>query len=301
MNSLFIETPVLQSVPLSERTGRAIHMKMENLQPSGSFKMRGISVMCQYMLSHGQQQLISSSGGNAGYTAAYTGHMLGVPATIFVPETTNEHVVQMMKKAGADVRKHGRFWEEAHTAALAFAKENHAEVIHPFDNPVIWEGHATMIDEIVKQTSKPDAVLLTVGGGGLMAGVAMGLKRHGWTDVDIIAVETLGADSLSQAIKAGHPVRLEAITSSVKTLGANQVCDEAFRVTKEFGVHSIVVTDAEAIKACKVFMEDHRMLVEPACGAALSILNNRHPVLGPYSNIMMIVCGGISFSVKDVL
>ncbi|MBS1979104.1 MAG: pyridoxal-phosphate dependent enzyme [Bacteroidetes bacterium] len=301
MCALYIHTPVIRSIPMSERTGKNIQLKLENLQPSGSFKMRGISLMCQHLLSNGQQQLISSSGGNAGYTAAYTGHMLGVPATIFVPETTNEHVVQMMRKVGADVRKHGRFWEEAHTAALAFARENHAEVIHPFDNPVVWQGHATMIDEVVKQTSKPDAILLTVGGGGLMAGVAMGLKRHGWTDVDIIAIETLGADSLSQAIKAGHAVRLEAITSSVKTLGANQVCDEAFRVTKEFDVHSVVVTDAEAIQACKVFMEDHRMLVEPACGAALSVLNNHHPVLDNYSNIMVMVCGGISFSVKDVV
>lgn len=300
MSPLHIETPVIESHLLGRRFDRRLYLKLENLQPSGSFKMRGISAMCQHLASAGQKHLVSSSGGNAGYTAAYAAHLMGMQATIFVPESTREHVVQMMKDVGAEVKKHGRFWEEAHTAALIFAAEHKTEVIHPFNNPIIWEGHATMVDEIVRQTIKPDAIVLSVGGGGLLAGVALGLRRYGWEDVTIIAAETLGADSLSQAVKAGKPVRLPEITSSVKTLGANQVCDEAFRVTTEFRVIPVVVSDEEATNPCAQFLDDHRMLVEPACGAALSVVYNRHPALDEFNNVLVIVCGGISFSVKDI-
>ncbi len=300
MSPLHIETPVIESHLLGRRFGKRLFLKLENLQPSGSFKMRGISAMCQHLVQAGQKELVSSSGGNAGYTAAYAAQLMGIPATIFVPESTKEHVVQLMKDVGADVRKHGRFWEEAHTAAVAFASEHETEVIHPFNHPVIWEGHATMVDEIVRQSIKPDVIILSVGGGGLLAGVAMGLSRYGWEDVAIIAVETLGADSLARAVEAGRPVRLPEITSSVKTLGANQVCDEAFRVTQEFRVIPVVVSDEEATRPCSQFLDDHRMLVEPACGAALSVLYNRHPALDEFKNVLVIVCGGISFSAKDI-
>jgi L-serine/L-threonine ammonia-lyase len=300
MSPLYIETPVIESHLVGKRFGKRLFLKMENLQPSGSFKMRGISTMCQHMVKAGQKHIISSSGGNAGYTAAFAAQLMGIPATIFVPESTREHVVRMMRDLGADVQKHGRFWEEAHTAALAFASSHQAEVIHPFNNSIIWEGHASMVDEIVRQTIKPDVIVLSVGGGGLLAGVAMGLRRYGWEDVPIITVETHGADSLAQAIQAGKPVRLPEITSSVKTLGANQVCDEAFRVTQELRVLPVVVSDEEATRPCLQFMDDHRMLVEPACGAALSVVYNRHPALDEFKTVLVIVCGGISFSVKDL-
>lgn len=300
MSPLHIETPVIESNLVGRRFDKRLLLKLENLQPSGSFKMRGISAMCQHLVKGGIRHLVSSSGGNAGYTAAYAAQLMGIPATIFVPESTREHVVRMMKDVKADVVKHGRFWEEAHQAALAFASEHKTEVIHPFDNPIIWEGHATMVDEIVRQTVKPDVIVLSVGGGGLLAGVAMGLRRYGWEDVPIVTVETRGADSLAQAVEAGKPVRLAEITSSVKTLGANQVCDEAFRVTQTLRVIPVVVSDMEAIMPCSQFMDDHRMLVEPACGAALSVVYNRHPSLDEFKTVLAIVCGGISFSVKDL-
>lgn len=297
---LFLRTPLIPSTPLSLRTGKNIFLKLENLQPSGSFKMRGISAMCEHLVKQGKRHIVSSSGGNAGYTAAWTARTLGVPATIFVPESTREHLVRMMKDTGASVMKAGRFWEEAHHAALAFAQEKGYEVLHPFDNPVIWEGHSSMADEIVSQMEKPGAIILSVGGGGLLAGLSHGLDRHEWRDVPLITVETKGADSLAQAVAAGKPVRLQEITSSVKTLGANQVCDEAFRITQTHRVTPVVISDDEAIRPCRQFMDDHRMLIEPACGAALSVVYNNHPVLKEFSSVLVIVCGGVSFTVDDL-
>ncbi len=297
---LYIETPVAESVSLSKKASRRIFLKLENLQPSGSFKMRGISVLCQHIINKGGEHIISSSGGNAGYTAAYVANQLGVKATVFVPVSTGDHVVAKLREVNAEVQKHGRFWQEAHDAAIEFQKTSGGELIHPFDNPIIWEGHASMIHEAARQMSKPDAVLLTVGGGGLLSGVAKGLTHVGWADVDILAIETRGADSLSEAMLAGKPVRLKEITSIAKTLGANQVCDEAFRVSQTYSVKSVVVSDEDAVKACRAFADDHRFLVEPACGAALSLIYSDNKALHEYKSVLVIVCGGIGFTVKDL-
>ncbi len=297
---LYIETQLSESVALSKRAGRRVFLKLENLQPSGSFKMRGISTLCQDIINKGGTHIISSSGGNAGYTAAYVANQLGVKATVFVPVSTGDHVVAKLREVNADVRKHGRFWQEAHDSAVEFQRTSGGELIHPFDNPIIWEGHASMIREAAMQMPKPDAVLLTVGGGGLLSGVAMGMSAVNWDDVHILAIETRGADSLSQAMIAGKPIRLKEITSIAKTLGANQVCDEAFRVSQAYNVKSVVVSDDEAVSACRSFADDHRFLVEPACGAALSLIYSNHAAIRDYKSVLVIVCGGIGLTAKDL-
>lgn len=298
---LYIETPLTESVSLSKKAGTRVFLKLENVQPSGSFKMRGISALCQDIVDKGGRHIISSSGGNAGYTAAYVAKQLGVKATVFVPEPTGEHVVAKLREVNADVRKHGRFWQEAHDAAIEFQRGSGGELIHPFDNPIIWEGHSSMIREAARQMPKPEVVLLTVGGGGLLSGVAKGVSAVNWGDVDILAIETLGADSLSQAMAAGKLVRLKEITSIAKTLGANQVCDEAFRVSQTYNVKSVVVSDDQAVAACRSFADDHRFLVEPACGAALSLIYSNHEAIKKYKSILVIVCGGIGLTVKDLV
>ena len=299
--ALFSTTPLIESFILSKKSGRKIFLKLDNLQPSGSFKMRGISALCQHIVDNGGRHVISSSGGNAGYTAAYVANQLGVKATVFVPTPTSDNVVEKLHEVNAEVVKHGRVWQEAHDAAMEFQKSHGGELIHPFDNPVIWKGHSSMIDEASQQISKPDAILLTVGGGGLLAGVAMGLSANNWDDVPILAIETLGADSLAQAMAAGKPVRLKEFTSIAKTLGANQVCDEAFRVTKEYKVKSVVVTDDQAVSACKSFANDHRFIVEPACGAALSLIYSNHDAMKNYKSLMVVVCGGVGYTAKDLV
>jgi L-serine/L-threonine ammonia-lyase len=299
--SLFVQTPLVESYSLSKRADRRVFLKLENLQPSGAFKMRGISALCQDIINKGGKHIISSSGGNAGYTAAYVANQLGVKATVFVPVSTADHVISKLREVNADVQKHGRFWQEAHDAAIEFQRSAGGALIHPFDNPIIWEGHASMIHEAAKQMPKPDAILLTVGGGGLLSGVAKGMSEVNWGDVNIVAIETLGADSLSQAMAAGKPVRLKEITSIAKTLGANQVCDEAFRVTQKYNVESVVVSDDEAVAACRSFADDHRFLVEPACGAALSLIYSGNEAIKKYNSILVIVCGGIGLTAKDLV
>ena len=145
----------------------------------------------------------------------------------------------------------------------------------PFEHPTIWEGHASMIDEIKEQMkgAVPDAICVSVGGGGLLCGVLIGLRRNGWENVHVVATETRGADSFATAMRAGKPVSLPGgITSIAKSLGATTVSANAVAMSLEHpgGVTPVVVPDAAAVRACCLFADDHRCLVEPACGAALA-------------------------------
>jgi L-serine/L-threonine ammonia-lyase len=172
--------------------------------------------------------------------------------------------------------------------------------LHPFDDPLLWTGHASMIDEVASAGVVPDAVVLSVGGGGLLSGVAEGMARNGWGHVPIIAVETEGAASLHAAMQAGHTVALDAITSIASSLGAKRVCEQAMQYTQQRPVQSVLVSDASALEACERFLNDHRVLVEPACGASLALAYGAHPVLAPYRNVLFVVCGGATATVDQI-
>jgi L-serine/L-threonine ammonia-lyase len=157
-----------------------------------------------------------------------------------------------------------------------------------------------MIDEVVRAAWRPDAVVVSVGGGGLLCGVVEGLHRHGWADVPVIAVETQGADSLAQSLAAGWRVELPRITSIATSLGARQVCARAFELAATHPMHSVVVSDNAAVHACHSFLQDHRVLVEPACGAALAVAYQRHAALQPFENVLVIVCGGATATAEQL-
>lgn len=296
---LHITTPLLHSGALSTPE-QQIWLKLEALQPPGSFKLRGMGHACQTYQQRGARRFISSSGGNAGIAAAYCGRLLGVPVTVVVPQTTTERAKALIAQQGAELIVHGASWQEANALAQSKASGD-AALLHPFDDPLLWQGHATMIDEVAASgTPKPDAVLLSVGGGGLMCGVIEGLRRNDWADVPVLAVETAGADSLAQAMAAGRRVELPAIGSIATSLGARQVCEQAFALTQSHEVHSLVVSDLEAVSACLRFIDDQRLLVEPACGAALAAVYDRHAALRPYRRVLVIVCGGVTASLAQL-
>jgi L-serine/L-threonine ammonia-lyase len=288
---MHINSPLIRSLPLAPDAGRSIWLKMDALQPSGSFKLRGIGAACAHHALQGKRRFVSSSGGNAGIAVAYAGRTLSIPVTVFVPETTSDTAKALIREQGAEVVVHGASWSEANDLALSGLGPEDA-FIHPFDDPLLWDGHATMIDEVVQAGVSFDAVVLSVGGGGLMSGVAAGLQRNGIASTPIIAVETRGAHSLAASVEAGERVELPAITSIATTLGARRVCEQAFNLAMTSKVTSVVVDDRAAVDACLRFLDDHRVLVEPACGAALAPLYARAQDVMAYRDILVIVCGG---------
>jgi L-serine/L-threonine ammonia-lyase len=277
MKPLHIETPLTRSSAITIHAGRDVWLKLEAVQPTGSFKIRGIGLACQEFLRQGARRFISSSGGNAGIAVAYAGRHLSLPVVVAVPETTTERAKALIQQEGAQVIVYGSSWQEANALAQGMVKETDA-FLHPFDHPLLWQGHATMLDEVVRSGLKPDVVILSVGGGGLLCGVVDGLRRNGWTDVPVIAVETEGAASFAHSIAAGNRVELPAITSVATSLGARQVCEQA----------------------CTRFLADHRILVEPACGASLSVVYDGLSELEQFKSILVIVCGGATTTVEQL-
>lgn len=296
---LHIETPLLLSRPLSVSAGRSVWLKMDALQPPGSFKIRGMGLACEEHRRRGARRFVSSSGGNAGLAVAYAGRMLSVPVTVVVPETTSQRARELLALEAAEVVVHGASWQEANELALSMIGTSDA-FLHPFDDPLLWRGHASMIDEVCQSGLKPDAVVLSVGGGGLLSGVAEGLHRNGWGHVPILAVETEGAASLHQSMVAGRLVELEKITSVATSLGAKRVCQRAFQWSKEHPIRSVVVSDAAALSACTRFLDDHRVLVEPACGASLALGYDRAGELEGFDTVLVIVCGGATATLDQI-
>lgn len=296
--TLHIETPLLESGAMSS-AGQSVWLKMDALQPPGSFKIRGVGHACEEYARRGARRFISSSGGNAGIAAAYAGRSLAIPVTVVVPETTTARAMELIRREQAELIVHGASFQEANAMAQSMLTASDA-FIHPFDDPLLWEGHASMIDEVARAGVKPDAVVLSVGGGGLLCGVVSGLHRNGWSDVPVIAVETEGADSLAQSIAAGERIELPRISSIATSLGARKVSEQAFQWTTRHPVRSIVVPDSAAVAACIRFMDDHRMVVEPACGASLAVAYDAASALSQFRNVLVIVCGGVTATVAQL-
>ncbi|TDH13286.1 hypothetical protein EPR50_G00056500 [Perca flavescens] len=307
---LHVATPLRQSQALTKVARTSVYLKLDSSQPTGSFKIRGIGHLCKTWAERGCERFVCCSGGNAGMAAAYSARQLGVPATIVVPSVTPSPTVERLKDEGATVIIHGKAVNESIEYGQQLVANNPSwTFISPFDDPLIWEGHTSLVAELEKElTEKPGAVVLSVGGGGLLNGVVEGLRRAHWADVPIVAMETLGAHSLHAAMKAGELVTLPEITSVATTLGVTRVSAQTFKLVGEHAVFSEVVTDQQAVQAIERFVDDEKVLVEPACGAALAAVysgvlgrlqaeGELAPRLGP---VVVVVCGGNNISMEQL-
>ncbi len=297
--TLHIETPLIKSRALSVKTGRTVFLKLEGLQPSGSFKLRGVGFACEQHKRSGVRRFVAASGGNAGYAVAYAGRELGIPVTVFVPKTTSERAKALIRGEEAEVVVHGASFGECNSHALSLIGDGDA-YLHPYDDPLLWEGHATMVEEISRQTERPDLFICSVGGGGLLAGVVEGLRRVGWSDIPVLAVETEGANSYDQALKAGKPVSLPKIQSLATSLGANMVSEHIVALAKEHEIRNCLVTDAQAIQGSVTLLEEHRVLSEPACGASIAALARVQEFFPNAQRIVVIACGGVGTTSKQL-
>lgn len=298
---LHVVTPTIQSMPLQKLTGQSIYLKMECYQPVGSFKIRGLGRLAQHYISLGYTQLVSSSGGNAGVAAAYIGWRLGVKVKVFLPTTSNALFVEAIKRYGAEVVVAGDVWDEANAAAMRSLESEPAGFIPPFDHPLIWAGHSTIIDEVVQEGIKPDAIVVAVGGGGLACGILTGLDNYGWNDIPVFTVETTGTASFKASMDAGELVTLPKVSGIATSLAAKRVTQKLFDFSKAHKIIPLVVSDDDTIAACRRFLDDHHVLLEPASGAPLSVIYQKHTDLSEYKSILVIVCGGIGMSLEKLM
>ena len=302
--SLYVKTPLKPLVRINEKTGKNYMVKLESYQPDGSFKIRGISRLCEELKAQGVRELVSSSGGNAGHAAAVCARELGMGCTVVIPDTASSYAAEVIRREGATVLVRGHIFDDARDYALELVRKNpNAYFVHPFDHPSIWAGHSTIVDEIREQMggTAPDAIVLSVGGGGLLNGVIQGMDRNGWSEVPVIAVEVEGAPKFRRALEIGHPVELESIDTLANTLAGKIVSAKSVENAGNHRIISHLVSDRSAAHGVVEFIEDFRILVELACGASMSLAYEQPEVIRPYRNVVIIACGGAGVNLPLLL
>lgn len=289
-----VRTPLHPSPALSAAASVPILLKMENVQPSGSYKIRGVGHLASAAASAGSTHLVCSSGGNAGMAVAYAGRCDGMRVTVVVPTTTPAFMVRRLQDEGAEVEVVGDVWDDADARARAIVAQTGAVYVSPFDDERLWEGHASVVEEIAEEVERPRAIVVSVGGGGLFLGVVRGCERVGWGDVPVIAAETEGAASFAAMVEAGgERARIGEIMSLAKSLGALEVSAECGKwVRGGRDVRSSLVSDKEAVQACVDVAVHHRVLVEPACGAAVAAAVRDGAAVQGDGPVVCVLCGG---------
>ncbi len=209
-------TPVLEATALREPLAPgSLLLKLECLQVTGSFKPRG--ALNKALGLEAPRGLATASGGNHGLGVAYAASVLGLPATVFLPASTPETKALKLRSWGASVRVVGSVFDEANEAALAYAVAEGTTYVHPFADPAVISGQGTVALELLADAPDADTVLVAVGGGGLLAGIATALKALR-PEIRVIGVEPVGAPTLHDSLEAGEPVTLERIETEAGTL-----------------------------------------------------------------------------------
>ncbi|HQZ12976.1 MAG TPA: threonine/serine dehydratase [Devosia sp.] len=278
-----LKTPVTEGVELM--------LKLELLQVTGSFKARGATNRLLSMqpaeLAHG---IVTASGGNHGIGTARAGFMAGVPAIIFLPSNASPAKIEKLKAWGAETRIVGSAWHESNVAALAFAKETGAAYFHPFADPDVVAGQGTVALEILEQMPDVDTVLVAMGGGGLISGVATALRARA-PKVKVIGIEAAGAPVLLRAIEAGANIALDKVTTSVATMSCAKTDDRIFEIVRDKVDEIVLVDDDEMRAAAKWLWFEMGLAADLSGAAAIAALRERRYVPRPGERICAIVCG----------
>lgn len=268
---------------------RAVTLKLELLQSTGSFKVRGAFNRVLSAPEIPDSGLIAASGGNHGLAVAHVARTLDLAAEIFVPEASPAAKVDRLRSAGGRVAVHvtGALYADAHEASVARAAETGALVVHPYDQPEVVAGQGTMARELDEQVPDADTVLVAVGGGGLIAGTACWYRDAR----RIVSVEPERSQALAAAMSAGRPVDVEVGGVAADSLGARRVGDLAHAAAVE-GVGAVLTVPEEAIVAAqRILWRELRLVVEPGGATALAALVSGAHRPAPGDRVVVVVCG----------
>ena len=264
------ETPVEYSPYFSESGNCAVYLKLENIQLSGSFKLRGtMNKILSLTKKEREKYIITASSGNHGAAFAYVLKKLGLKGTIYLPEIATQTKIEALRYYGVDLKLHGTDCVKTEIHARETAKKNNLIYIPPYNDPKIIGGQATIGIELQRQIKKIDAVLVPVGGGGLISGIAGYLKSTD-KNIEIIGCQPENSAVMYESIKAGKIVEMESKpTISDGSAGGIEQGSVTFDICKNYVDDFILVSEEEIKEAIKLFIEKHYMIIEGA--AALSL------------------------------
>ena len=286
------DTPLDYSPYFSELTGANVYLKLENLQHTGSFKLRGAF---NKLLSLSEEDRaaggVAASSGNHGAAIAYAMNALGISGTIFVPEQTSPTKVDAIKRSGGDVRFFGTDGLDTETHAREYAGQHGMVYLSPYNDLDVIAGQGTCGVEIVKQLSNVDAIFIAVGGGGLISGVGSFLKSVN-PSLTVVACQPAASAVMTESVRAGKILDLPSDpTLSDGTAGGIEADAITFDICREITDEFVVVSEEQIAEAMRGFIDSHHMLIEGAAGVAIAgLLASGHKYKG--KNVVVIICGG---------
>ena len=275
---------------LTDRVGGPVHLKCENLQRAGSFKIRGAYTrIARLTPAERAGGVVAASAGNHAQGVALAATTLGARSTVFMPHGAPIPKVAATTAYGADVRMHGATVDEALVAALAWAQTSGAVLIHPFDHVDIVAGQGTVGLEILEQCPDVRTIVVCTGGGGLLAGIAVAVKARR-PDVRIVGVQASGAASYPPSLAAGHPVALDAMTTMADGIAVGRPGAVPFALVQALVDDLITVSEEALSRALLLCLERAKLVVEPAGVAAVAALLEEPTAFTP--PVVAVVSGG---------
>ena len=257
-----------------ELDGRRVTFKLEHLQVGGSFKARGaVNKLVATPPGDLRRGVATASGGNHGIGVAWAASSLGVPATVYLPETAPRSTERRLRAMGADTVRQGAAWDDAWALAVREATRRGLQLVHPFEDPLVIAGQGTVGLELAQDAPDLDAVVVAIGGGGLIAGAALALKalRPG---LRVIGVEPEGATSMKRSLEEGRVVALPEVHTIAGTLAPRAIGPLTLAFARALVDEVVLVSDEEMRRAQRLLWDELRLLVEPAGAAALAALTS---------------------------
>lgn len=285
------KTPLTDCAGMSEKTGNQIYFKMENLQKTGSFKIRGaVNKIANLTDSEKERGIIASSAGNHAQGVALGAKAQGIRATIVMPSTAPMAKVTATKSYRAEVILCGEVYDDAYAKACEVQKATGAVFIHPFDDDYVIAGQGTIGLEILEELPELDIVVVPVGGGGILSGIAIALKSLK-PSIKIIGVQTANVPSMQEALKIGHPIEIKAIATIADGIAVKKAGSKTFEIIEKYVDEIITVTEDEIANAILYMMEKNKVMAEGAgATAAAAILAGK--INAKNKNICGVISGG---------
>ncbi|HEY9137182.1 MAG TPA: threonine ammonia-lyase [Terriglobus sp.] len=284
-------TPCAFSHTLTELTGQQVHLKLENLQMTGAFKERGalnrISLLTPEQARRG---VIAASAGNHAQGVAYHATRRGIRSTIVMPEPTPMVKVNATRRFGANVILHGPNYDAAYAEARRICDAEGSTFIHPFDDADVIAGQGTIGLEMLEQVDGLEAVVVPIGGGGLIGGIACAVKSRN-PNIRVIGVQTSRLPSMKVAVEAGHPVTIDAATTIGDGIAVRRSGDKTLPLVQRYVDEIVTVDEDEIAAAILVLLEREKTLAEGAGATALAALLQKRTSL-QNTRTAVLVCGG---------
>jgi len=287
-------SPCARSEMLSKLTGQQVYLKLENLQMTGSFKERGalnrLSLLTKEEAARG---VVAASAGNHAQGVAHHATRLGIRSIIVMPLATPLVKVTATREFGAEVVLHGANYDEAYVEARRLCESEGMVFVHPFDDPAVMAGQGTIALEMMEQIAGLEAVIVPIGGGGLIGGIACAIKETN-PNIRVIGVETARLPSMIDAIAAHHPVTIDASTTIADGIAVRRAGTITYPVVEKYVDEIVTVEEDEIASAILVLLEREKTLAEGAGAAALAALLQGKTSLSNRKGVRVgvLVCGG---------